>query len=86
MPLAQRMAVVSALASVDWVIPFSDDTPADVIETLLPDVLVKGGDYQPEAIAGYEAVTAAGGVVEVLDFIDGESTSAIIERIQGPAS
>lgn len=86
MPLAQRMAVLSALAAVDWVIPFADDTPANVIETLLPDVLVKGGDYRPEAIAGYDAVTAAGGEVEVLDFVDGESTSSIIERIQGPDS
>ena len=86
MPLAQRMAVVAALGSVDWVIAFSDDTPAALIEVILPDVLVKGGDYQPQAIAGYEAVTAAGGEVKVLDFIEGESTSAIIDRIQGPSS
>ncbi|RZU99403.1 bifunctional D-glycero-beta-D-manno-heptose-7-phosphate kinase/D-glycero-beta-D-manno-heptose 1-phosphate adenylyltransferase HldE [Spiribacter vilamensis] len=85
MSLAQRMAVVAALGSVDWVIAFSEDTPAALIEAILPDVLVKGGDYQPQAIAGYDAVTAAGGEVKVLDFIEGESTSAIIDRIQGPS-
>lgn len=86
MPLAQRMAVVAALGSVDWVIAFSGDTPATLIEAIQPDILVKGGDYQPQDIAGYDAVTAAGGEVRVLDFIEGESTSAIIDRIQGPSS
>ncbi len=86
MPLAQRMSVLAALGSVDWVVPFGEDTPADLIADILPDVLVKGGDYAPQEIAGYEAVTAAGGEVRVLDFIDGESTSAIIERIQQTSS
>ena len=82
MPLAQRMSVLAALSAVDWVIPFSEDTPADLIGEILPDVLVKGGDYTPDQIAGYEAVTAAGGAVRVLDFVAGESTSTIIDRIQ----
>jgi len=86
MPLAQRMSVLAALGSVDWVVPFGEDTPADLIADILPDILVKGGDYSPQEIAGYEAVTAAGGEVRVLDFIDGESTSAIIERIQQTSS
>ena len=84
MPLAQRMSVLAALNAVDWVISFSEDTPAALIGEILPDVLVKGGDYSPEQIAGYDAVTAAGGEVRVLDFVEGESTSAIIDRIQGP--
>ena len=82
MPLAQRMAVLASLSAVDWVVAFSEETPAALIEEILPDVLVKGGDYQPDQIAGHDAVTAAGGEVRVLDFIPGESTSAIIERIQ----
>ncbi len=86
MPLAQRMSVLAALNSVDWVVPFGEDTPADLIADILPDVLVKGGDYQPHEIAGFEAVTAAGGEVRVLDFVEGESTSAIIQRIQSASS
>ena len=82
MPLAQRMTVLAGLASVDWVVPFSEDTPGDLIADILPDVLVKGGDYLPEQIAGHDAVTAAGGEVKVLEFVDGESTSALITRIQ----
>mgnify|MGYP000603669087 CR=1 FL=1 len=82
-PLAQRLAVLSALAAVDWVVAFADDTPAALIEAVCPDVLVKGGDYQPEAIAGHDAVVAAGGEVRVLEFVDGQSTSALIERIRG---
>jgi len=82
MGLEQRMQVLAALADVDWVVAFSEDMPADLIAAVSPDVLVKGGDYQPQSIAGYDAVTQAGGEVRVLDFVDGESTSAMIERIQ----
>ncbi len=81
-PLDQRMAVLAALGAVDWVVPFTEDTPADLIAEALPDVLVKGGDYCPEAIAGFDAVTANGGRVEVLEFLDGCSTSAVMERIR----
>ncbi|MFK7730661.1 MAG: bifunctional D-glycero-beta-D-manno-heptose-7-phosphate kinase/D-glycero-beta-D-manno-heptose 1-phosphate adenylyltransferase HldE [Pseudomonadales bacterium] len=78
----QRMAVLSGLESVDWVVPFGEDTPARLIEKLLPDTLVKGGDYVPEDIAGGDAVIANGGEVRVLQFIDGLSTSAIISAIK----
>ncbi len=78
----QRMAVLSGLESVDWVVPFAEDTPARLIEKLLPDTLVKGGDYAPEEIAGGDAVIANGGDVQVLQFIDGLSTSAIISAIK----
>ncbi|QLE87513.1 bifunctional D-glycero-beta-D-manno-heptose-7-phosphate kinase/D-glycero-beta-D-manno-heptose 1-phosphate adenylyltransferase HldE [Shewanella sp. Scap07] len=80
-PVDRRMAVLAGLASVDWVIPFSEDTPQRVIARLLPDLLVKGGDYKIEEIAGGKEVIAAGGVVKVLCFEDGISTTKIIENI-----
>ncbi|GIX21913.1 MAG: bifunctional protein HldE [Gammaproteobacteria bacterium] len=81
-PLAQRMAVLAALECVDWVVPFSEDTPAALIDKAAPDVLVKGGDYRPETIAGADAVRARGGRVVVLDYVEGCSTSAILERLE----
>jgi D-beta-D-heptose 7-phosphate kinase/D-beta-D-heptose 1-phosphate adenosyltransferase len=80
--LEDRMAVLSGLAAVDWVVPFSEDTPAALIERMLPDVLVKGGDWRPEQIAGAGAVVAAGGEVRVLAFKAGRSTTAIIDAIR----
>ncbi|WP_136254755.1 bifunctional D-glycero-beta-D-manno-heptose-7-phosphate kinase/D-glycero-beta-D-manno-heptose 1-phosphate adenylyltransferase HldE [Onishia niordana] len=79
--LKRRMQVLAGLGAVDWVVPFGDDTPASLIETVLPDVLVKGGDYLPADIAGGEAVIANGGEVRVLDFEDGVSTTAMISTI-----
>ncbi|SDL54562.1 D-beta-D-heptose 7-phosphate kinase / D-beta-D-heptose 1-phosphate adenosyltransferase [Modicisalibacter muralis] len=80
-PLLRRMQVLAGLGAVDWVVPFAEDTPARLIEAVLPDVLVKGGDYQPEQIAGGEAVLANGGEVKVLGFEDGVSTTAMIATI-----
>ena len=80
--LEDRMLVLAGLASVDWVVPFHEDTPADLIAAVLPDVLVKGGDYRPEEIAGARAVLDEGGEVRVLAFLDGRSTSGIIERLK----
>jgi len=79
--LEDRMAVLAGLAAVDWVVPFSEDTPAALIERLLPDVLVKGGDYRPEEIAGGDAVVRNGGEVRVVSLKAGRSTSAMIESI-----
>ena len=79
--VADRMAVLSALQAVDYVVPFEDDTPASLIETIAPDVLVKGGDYTIEQIAGHETVLARGSEVIVLDFVPGHSTTSLIERI-----
>jgi len=76
-----RMSVLAALRCVDWVVSFSEDTPADLIAEILPDVLVKGGDYTPTEIAGYQVVTENGGEVRVLTFHDGYSTTDIIGRI-----
>ena len=80
-PLARRMQVLSGLGAVDWVVPFAEDTPQRLIEAVLPDVLVKGGDYRPEQIAGGQAVREAGGEVRVLGFEDGVSTTAMISTI-----
>ncbi|MEZ5446867.1 MAG: bifunctional D-glycero-beta-D-manno-heptose-7-phosphate kinase/D-glycero-beta-D-manno-heptose 1-phosphate adenylyltransferase HldE [Gammaproteobacteria bacterium] len=77
--LDHRMEVLAALSAVDWVVPFAEDTPARLICEVRPDVLVKGGDYRPEQIAGGDCVRAYGGEVVIVDFIPGHSTSGIIE-------
>ncbi|MDH5301651.1 MAG: bifunctional D-glycero-beta-D-manno-heptose-7-phosphate kinase/D-glycero-beta-D-manno-heptose 1-phosphate adenylyltransferase HldE [Gammaproteobacteria bacterium] len=77
-----RMAVLAGLASVDWVVPFGEDTPERLICSILPDILVKGGDYKAEDVAGYDCVTANGGEVKILHFVDGRSTSGIIKKIK----
>ncbi|HBV77151.1 MULTISPECIES: bifunctional D-glycero-beta-D-manno-heptose-7-phosphate kinase/D-glycero-beta-D-manno-heptose 1-phosphate adenylyltransferase HldE [Vibrio] len=82
-PTDRRMAVLAGLGAVDWVVPFSEDTPQRLISEVLPSILVKGGDYKPEEIAGGEEVIAAGGEVRVLNFEDGCSTSEIINAIKG---
>jgi len=80
--LALRMEVLAALESVDFVVPFSEDTPERLICKILPDLLVKGSDYRPEDIAGAGCVIDHGGEVAVLDFVDGCSTSRIIDVIR----
>ncbi|KEZ77842.1 bifunctional D-glycero-beta-D-manno-heptose-7-phosphate kinase/D-glycero-beta-D-manno-heptose 1-phosphate adenylyltransferase HldE [Salinisphaera hydrothermalis] len=80
--LAHRMQVLRGLASVDWVVPFSEDTPERLICRLLPDVLVKGGDYEVSEISGGECVINAGGEVRTLDFVPGFSTTAIVDRLR----
>ncbi|EGQ9520270.1 bifunctional D-glycero-beta-D-manno-heptose-7-phosphate kinase/D-glycero-beta-D-manno-heptose 1-phosphate adenylyltransferase HldE [Vibrio parahaemolyticus] len=82
-PTDRRMAVLAGLGAVDWVVPFSEDTPQRLISEVLPSMLVKGGDYKPEEIAGGKEVIAAGGEVRVLNFEDGCSTSEIINAIKG---
>lgn len=78
---ARRMAVLAGLSSVDWVVPFAEETPQRLIGELLPDILVKGGDYKVEEIAGGAEVLANGGEVKVLHFEDGVSTTGIIKTI-----
>jgi len=80
--LADRMLVLGGLASVDWVVPFSEDTPERLIAAVLPDVLVKGGDYRPADIAGAKSVLANGGEVRVLAFREGHSSSRIIDKLR----
>jgi D-beta-D-heptose 7-phosphate kinase / D-beta-D-heptose 1-phosphate adenosyltransferase len=60
---------------------FDDDTPLRLIEAVAPDILVKGGDYRVEEVVGRELVEARGGRVELVQFVDGRSTSRIIEKI-----
>ncbi len=82
-PLEVRMAMLAALECVDWVIPFDEDTPEQVICKILPDVLVKGGDYKSvENLAGYGCVTANGGEVKILDYVDGFSTTDFLQNIR----
>lgn len=85
-PLEERAMVLSALASVDWVIPFGseaqNDTPAELIKQVNPDILVKGGDYTVAQIAGADHVLSQGGQVEVLAFLNGCSTSNVINKIK----
>jgi D-beta-D-heptose 7-phosphate kinase/D-beta-D-heptose 1-phosphate adenosyltransferase len=84
--LAERATVLTALAAVDWVIPFGsveqNDTPAQLIHQVKPDVLVKGGDYKIDEIAGADSVLANGGSVEVLEFVNDCSTSNVISKIK----
>jgi D-beta-D-heptose 7-phosphate kinase/D-beta-D-heptose 1-phosphate adenosyltransferase len=79
---ASRALVLAGLASVDAVTPFDEDTPAELIAALLPDVLVKGGDYAPDAVVGRDAVRAAGGVVRIVPFVEGHSTTGLVDRIR----
>lgn len=80
--LETRMAVLAGLASVDWLVAFEEETPQRLISEILPDLLVKGGDYKPEEIAGSKEVWANGGDVKVLNFENGYSTSNMIKKIQ----
>jgi len=80
--LEDRLLVLAGLAAVDWVVPFSNDTPAELIAEVLPDVLVKGGDYKPDDIAGAKDVLNNGGEVRVLAFREGHSSSRIIDKLR----
>jgi D-beta-D-heptose 7-phosphate kinase / D-beta-D-heptose 1-phosphate adenosyltransferase len=80
--LQERMKMLSALKCVDWVVPFSEETPERLICKILPDILVKGGDYEVSQIAGHQCVLSNGGQVKILDFLAGFSTTQLIERIK----
>ena len=81
-PVERRMAVLAGLEAVDWVVSFSEDTPEPLLESLQPEVLVKGGDYTMDQVVGADYVKSYGGVVRVLEFLDNCSTSAIMEKIK----
>ena len=81
-PLDHRMIMLEALECVDWVVPFDEDTPRDLIGEILPDILVKGGDYTAiEQIAGHDHVLKHGGDVRILPFLEGYSTTGMIQKI-----
>jgi D-beta-D-heptose 7-phosphate kinase/D-beta-D-heptose 1-phosphate adenosyltransferase len=81
-----RCEVVAALACVDLVTVFDEETPDLIIREVLPDVLVKGGDWPVERIVGRDTVEAHGGRVVSIEFEQGFSTTNIIKRIQGPSA
>ena len=77
-----RAHVLAGLGAVDGVTLFDEDTPAGLIAALLPDVLVKGGDYRPEDIVGGDVVEANGGSVVVIPFVEGYSSSDLLDRMR----
>ena len=77
-----RSRVLAALQFVDAVVLFNEDTPLNLISEILPDILVKGGDYLAENIVGADVVKRNGGVVRTIDFVSGYSTSGIVEKIK----
>ena len=78
---SERTEMLAALSAVDYVVVFDEGSPRELIAKLLPDVLVKGGDYEPHEIHGREEVERAGGEVLALPFTEGASTTGVIERI-----
>lgn len=82
-PLRSRMGVLAHLGAVDWVVPFSEETPEPLLAAVRPDVLVKGGDYAEREIVGADLVRRYGGEVYALSWFEGCSTSSIIRRING---
>ena len=85
MPQADRAFLLSSLEVIDCVVIFDEETPARLIETVIPDVLVKGGDYLAEDIVGYNTVTKNGGRVEIVPLVEGKSTTSILNSIMEQA-
>ena len=83
---SERAEMLAALAAVDLVTVFEEESPRKLISELLPDILVKGGDYALDEIHGREEVEAAGGRVLALPFVEGASTTGIIERVKAVIS
>lgn len=83
---SDRMAVLAALEAVDLVVPFSENTPLELITIVEPDVLVKGSDYTEEEVVGASEVRAAGGEVVLIPLMEGYSTTDLLERICGTYS
>ena len=81
-PLQDRMSMLAALQSVDYVIPFSEDTPLELITMIRPHIIVKGGDYKPEQMIGRELVESYGGEVVILQFKEGYSSTRLIDKIK----
>ena len=77
----ERAHILAALDCIDYVVVFDEDTPLELITALRPDILVKGGDYTPEGVVGKELVESYGGRVELINFVDGKSTTGIVEKI-----
>ena len=76
-----RLIILDAIKSVDMVVGFDEDTPEELIKGILPNVLVKGGDYSIDKVVGADTVISSGGRVEIIDLIEGKSTSSMIDQI-----
>ncbi len=77
-----RLEILASLRFVDYLTIFEQDTPFELIKLIKPDILVKGADYKGKKIIGADIVNRAGGVVKLIDFVEGKSTSAIIDKIK----
>jgi len=80
-PLKERLEVLAAVADIDYLTWFSEETPRKIIAALLPDVLIKGGDWTPDEVVGKAEVEAAGGRVVIVPYLKGHSSTSIIDRI-----
>ena len=80
--LDRRMTMLAGLSAVDWVVPFAEDTPEKLLQSIKPDVLVKGGDYSIDQVVGADIVRGYGGDVKVLKLVEGTSTSALAKKIK----
>jgi len=78
-----RALILASLGSCDAVVIFDQDTPKELIDFVIPDVLVKGGDYKIKDIVGRDTVESNGGVVKTIQFVEGKSTTGIVERMKG---
>ncbi len=84
-PLKERIEILGAIEEIDYLTSFSEKTPQKIITKLLPDVLVKGGDWKPENVVGKKEVEEAGGEVVIIPYLEGSSSSEIIKRIVSSA-
>ncbi len=80
-PLEERLEVLEAIEDIDYLVSFAEETPQRVIAALLPDVLVKGGDWASEEVVGKREVEEAGGKVIIIPYLEGRSSSEILDRI-----
>lgn len=80
-PLRERVEILEVIEEIDYLTSFSEETPQKIIARLLPDVLVKGGDWRPEEVVGKREVEEAGGEVVIIPSLEGRSSSEIIDRI-----
>ncbi len=80
-PLKERLEILEACEDIDYLTSFAEETPQRIISRLLPDVLVKGGDWGPDQVVGRKEVEQAGGKVVIIPYLEGRSTSEILEKI-----
>ena len=81
-PLEERLEVLAAIEYIDYLLSFSQDTPRELIAALVPDILVKGGDWAPDEVVGRDEVEGAGGRVVVIPYLPGYSSTEIIKKIK----